>query len=82
MPAPNTALPNGRCNQHIPTIGADMKLFGKYIFRGIMAIIRLWITWLVVAFVFRQLLTIGEPIVSRTRQWLSSLSPEVSAQIA
>jgi uncharacterized membrane protein len=59
-----------------------MKLFGTYIFRGIMAIIPLWITWLVVAFVFRQLLAIGEPIVFRTRQWLSGLSPEVSAQIA
>jgi uncharacterized membrane protein len=63
-------------------IGPEMKLFGTYVVRGIMAIIPLWITWLVVAFVFRQLLTIGEPIVSRARQWLSGLSPEVSAQIA
>jgi uncharacterized membrane protein len=58
-----------------------MKLFGKYIFSGIMTIIPLWITWLVVAFVFRQLRTIGEPIVSFTRHWLSGLSPEVSAKI-
>jgi uncharacterized membrane protein len=46
-----------------------------------MAIIPLWVTWLVVAVVFRQLLTIGEPIVAGTRQWLSQMSPGVSAQI-
>jgi uncharacterized membrane protein len=59
----------------------DVKLFGKYIVSGVVAIIPLWVTWLVVAFVFRQLLTIGAPIVRSARQWLSQIWPGVSAQI-
>jgi uncharacterized membrane protein len=58
-----------------------MKRILKYVISGIMAIIPLWVTWLVIAFVFRQLLTIGEPIVRSTRHWLSLISPAVSAQI-
>src|SRR5688572_13201120 len=59
-----------------------MKLFVKYILSGIMAIIPLWVTWLVVSFVFRQLLAIGEPMVMHTRHLLSRMSPGISAQIA
>ena len=58
-----------------------MKQFGKYVISGIMAVIPLWVTWLVIAFVFRQLLTIGSPIISSARQWLSQIWPGVSVQI-
>jgi uncharacterized membrane protein len=64
-----------------PDRGSDMKPLGKYIFSGMIAVAPLWITWLVIEFVFRQLLKIGEPIMSYTRQLVSRVSPEVSAHI-
>jgi uncharacterized membrane protein len=54
----------------------DMKLFGKYVLSGIVTIIPLWVTWLVVAFVFRQLQNIGAPILAVFRQWLMRIFPQ------
>lgn len=41
----------------------------RYLLAGFLAIIPLWITWLVLAFLFRTLSAIGEPIV----KWMSRL---------
>jgi uncharacterized membrane protein len=56
----------------------DMKHIGKYVLSGIVTIIPLWVTWLVVAFVFRQLLSIGVPILAALRQWLVGIYPQLS----
>jgi uncharacterized membrane protein len=52
----------------------------KYALSGIVTIIPLWVTWLVVDFVFRLLLNIGAPIVNILRGWAQNASPQVSAQ--
>jgi uncharacterized membrane protein len=62
-------------------MGEQMKLVGKYIVSGIVAIIPLWITWLVIEFIFRKLLAVGAPIVESLRGALSRLSPEIPAHV-
>jgi uncharacterized membrane protein len=57
---------------------AEMKLFGKYVLSGIVTIIPLWVTWLVVAFVFRQLLSIGVPMLAVLRRWLTQIDPQLA----
>ena len=59
-----------------------MKSFGKYILSGLVTIIPLWVTWLVVDFIFRNLVKIGVPIVEAARRALSILSPELSARVS
>jgi uncharacterized membrane protein len=59
-----------------------MTIVAKYVLQGILAIIPLWITWLVVDLVFRQLLKIGSPIVASIRKWLSHASPDIADQVA
>jgi uncharacterized membrane protein len=59
-----------------------MTIVAKYVVQGILAVIPLWVTWLVVDFVFRQLQKIGSPIVASLRQWLSRASPDVFNQVA
>lgn len=58
-----------------------MKLFGRYIVSGVVAIIPLWITWLVVEFIFSKLLAVGAPIIKSLHRALSRLSPEIPAQV-
>ena len=59
-----------------------MKRFSQYLLSGIVTIIPLWVTWLVVEFVFRKLLAIGRPIVGSLRQVLSHLSPELASHVS
>jgi uncharacterized membrane protein len=54
---------------------------GAYIVSGILTVIPLWITWLVVNFVFRQLLFLGRPIVSSIRQYTGYYMPPIAEQI-
>lgn len=55
---------------------------GRYILAGILTVIPLWVTWLVVAFVFRQLLWIGSPIVAAIRSQLTQAAPELAERIS
>ena len=55
---------------------------GRYILAGILTVIPLWVTWLVVDFVFRQLLRIGSPIVAAAREQLTRSSPELADRIS
>jgi uncharacterized membrane protein len=58
-----------------------MRRFGQYVVSGILTIIPLWITLLVLEFVFRQLLRIGGPLISTFRSWLSALWPELASRV-
>ncbi len=58
-----------------------MKL-GAYIVSGVLTVIPLWITWLVVNFVFRQLLFVGRPIVSAIRQYTGYYMPPIAERIS
>ncbi len=55
---------------------------GRYIISGILTVIPLWVTWLVVDFVFRQLLRIGSPIVAAFRTQLTQSAPELAERIS
>jgi uncharacterized membrane protein len=57
-----------------------VKTIAKYAISGIVTIIPLWVTWLVVDFVFRLLLRVGTPIVNGLRDWMQDASPGFSAQ--
>lgn len=57
-----------------------MKSIAKYAISGIVTIIPLWVTWLVVDFVFRLLLRVGTPIVNILRGWTQDASRQFSAQ--
>lgn len=59
-----------------------MKNFGTYTISGVLTVIPLLITWLVVEFVFRQLLLIGRPIVAWFRQSASHYMPELAERIS
>jgi uncharacterized membrane protein len=59
-----------------------MKFFGKYVLGGVIAVIPLWVTWLVVEFVFGKLLTFGTPLVQELHRMLSGLSPGVSERVS
>lgn len=59
-----------------------MRHFGRYVVGGILTVIPLWITWLVVDFVFRQLLRIGSPIVASFRRQLAQTNPELADRIS
>jgi uncharacterized membrane protein len=59
-----------------------MKHITRYILSGILSIIPLWITWLVVQFVFHHLLRLGEPVVSAARRGLSRIFPDLSTDIS
>jgi uncharacterized membrane protein len=59
-----------------------MAHIGRYILAGILTVIPLWVTWLVVDFVFRQLLRIGSPIVAATREQLTRSAPELADRIS
>jgi uncharacterized membrane protein len=59
-----------------------MAHIGRYILAGILTVIPLWVTWLVVDFVFRQLLRIGSPIVAATREQLTRSAPELAERIS
>jgi uncharacterized membrane protein len=59
-----------------------MKSFGKNIIGGIATIIPLWVTWLVVEFVFRKLLMIGAPIIDAIHRAFSHLMPELSNRVS
>jgi len=54
-----------------------MTQFSRYVITGVLTLIPLWITWVVVEFVFRQLLKIGQPLVVWVRQtfgpWLPAM---------
>lgn len=58
-----------------------MKNFGRYVVSGVMTIIPLWVTWLVVDFVFRKLLGIGTPILNGISYWFSQTFPQLSLQL-
>lgn len=60
----------------------QMKSFGKNFISGIATLIPLWVTWLVVEFVFRKLLTIGAPLIDAIRRVLSHLMPELSDRVS
>ena len=57
-----------------------MKSIAKYVLSGIVTIIPLWVTWLVVDFVFRLLLRVGTPIADVVRGWAKDSSPQFSPQ--
>lgn len=57
-----------------------MKSIAKYAISGIVTIIPLWVTWLVVDFVFRLLLRVGTPIADMLRGWANGSSPQSAAQ--
>ncbi|MBX2806022.1 MAG: DUF502 domain-containing protein [Hyphomicrobiales bacterium] len=59
-----------------------MGYIGRYILAGILTVIPLWVTWLVVDFVFRQLLRIGSPIVATARRQLTQHVPELADRIS
>jgi uncharacterized membrane protein len=59
-----------------------MAHIGRNILAGILTVIPLWVTWLVVDFVFRQLLRIGSPIVAATREQLTRSAPELADRIS
>jgi uncharacterized membrane protein len=59
-----------------------MAHIGRYILAGILTVIPLWVTWLVVDFVFRQLLRIGSPIVGAAREQLTRSAPELAERIS
>jgi uncharacterized membrane protein len=59
-----------------------MAHIGRYILAGILTVIPLWVTWLVVDFVFRQLLHIGSPIVAAARRQLTQTAPELAERIS
>ena len=59
-----------------------MKQFGQQVIGGVITIIPLWITWLVVEFVFRKLQAIGGPIVLSIKDALSAMFPEFATQIS
>lgn len=59
-----------------------MKNFGAYTLSGVLTVIPLLITWLVVEFVFRQLLLIGRPIVASIRQTAAHYMPEFAERIS
>ncbi len=54
-----------------------MTQFTRYVITGVLTLIPLWITWVVVEFVFRQLLKIGQPLIHWMRQvfgpWLPAM---------
>ena len=58
-----------------------MKVIGKYVLSGIVTAIPLWVTWLVVEFVFGKLLAIGKPIVDAGRHAFVRLWPSVSTNV-
>jgi uncharacterized membrane protein len=57
-----------------------VKTIAKYAISGIVTIIPLWVTWLVVDFVFRLLLRVSTPIVNGLRDWMQDAFPGFSAQ--
>ncbi len=59
-----------------------MAHFGRYVLAGILTVIPLWVTWLVVEFVFSQLLRIGSPIVAGIRRQLTQSAPEIAERIS
>jgi uncharacterized membrane protein len=59
-----------------------MKHITRYVLSGILSIIPLWITWLVIQFVFHHLLRLGEPVVTAARRGLSRIFPGLTTEIS
>lgn len=58
-----------------------MRTFTKYLISGIMTVVPLWVTWLVVDFVFRKLLSIGAPLIALLRRAVTSVFPDLYYQL-
>ncbi len=58
---------------------AIVLLFRKYLIAGIIAVIPIWVTWLLVEFLFRLLSSRGAPIVDRLAARIQPGLPEVAA---
>lgn len=59
-------------------IAAIGVLFKRYLVAGIIAIIPIWVTWMLLEFLFRLLSSRGEPIVNELARSIRPLSPEVA----
>jgi uncharacterized membrane protein len=56
-------------------VGAAIK---RYLIRGILTIIPIWLTWLVVKFMLRILVDVGRPIIARLAELAGPLSPTLA----
>lgn len=50
----------------------------RYILTGLLTVIPLWVTWLVLSFLFQLLSSVGQPAVHYLSAWLSPRLPEVA----
>lgn len=50
----------------------------RYLLAGVLTVIPLWITWIVLSFLFRQLSTLGGPWVNALAATVSKTSPQLS----
>ena len=50
----------------------------RYLFAGVLTVIPLWITWIVLSFLFRQLSSLGDPWIRALARTVARTSPQVS----
>ena len=53
----------------------------RYLFAGVLTIIPLWITWIVLSFLFRQLSSLGDPWVRALANTVSKTLPALSEML-
>jgi uncharacterized membrane protein len=53
-------------------------LFRKYLIAGIIAIIPIWVTWLLVEFLFSTLSASGQPVIDQVAEWVRPWSADLA----
>lgn len=54
-------------------------LFRRYLIAGIIAVIPIWVTWLLVEFLFRTLSSSGQPLIDQVAEWVRPWSVSIAA---